>query len=152
MGLSTAANISATSSAMAAKCCSLAAFGGQGGELALKNEARLEHLPGLKTVQRAHQAERGLAKLGRAVGDEGADAVADLHHTHGSEIADAGAQAGAADLERPGELALRRNFVARLQGPVLDEGTDVVNHPHGPWVSDFFISPCGISETPSCNV
>ena len=108
----------------------LATLGGQCGEMALKNDASLKHLPGLKTVQRAHQAERCLAKLGRAVGDKGSNAMADLHHAHGREVSDAGAQAGAADFERAGELALRRNFVAGLQRSILDEGTDVVNHMH----------------------
>ena len=34
----------------------LAALGGQGGQMALKDDAGLKHLPGLKAVQRADEA------------------------------------------------------------------------------------------------
>ncbi len=91
-----------------------AALGGQGGELALEDAAGFEHLPGLETVQRTEQTEGGFAEFRRAVGDEGADAVADVHNAHGREIADACAEAGAADAQLAGKLALRRNAIAGL--------------------------------------
>ena len=110
----------------------LAAVGGQRGQTAFQNQSRLEHLPGLKAVQRAHKTDRGLAECGRAVGNEGSHAVAHLHHSHGHELTDAGAQAGAADFERARKLALRGNFVSGLQVAALDERADVVDHLHGP--------------------
>ena len=107
------------------------ALGGQGCETALKQDAGLEHLPGLKAVERAHEAERGFADVGRSIGYEGADAVANLHDAHGGEIADAGAEAGAADLEVAGELALGREFVAGLERATFNQGANVVDHLHG---------------------
>ena len=82
-------------------------------------------------MEDSHEAERGFVELGRAVGDEGSDAVTDLEDTHGGEVVDAGAKAGAADFEGGGELSLGRDLVAGLEGSVLHEGTDVVDHLHG---------------------
>ena len=89
-------------------------------------------------MQGADKAERGGSELRRPVGDEGADTVPDLHDAHGGHVPDAGAEAGAADFERPGELAFRGNFVTRLQGSALDKGADVVNHLHRTMSIRFF--------------
>jgi len=103
-----------------------AALGGQCGEFAFENAARLEHLPRLETVQRAQQAQRRFAQLWRPVCHERADAVPDVHHAHSGEIADPGAQAGAADAQLLRKLALRRDLVAGLQAAGFDQGPDVV--------------------------
>lgn len=108
-----------------------AAFGGESGELAFDDAASLEHLPGLKVVEGAEEREGGLAQFGRAVGDKGADAVANIENAHGDEIADAGAEAGAADAELAREFALGRDAAAGLQRSGLDQGTDVMNDAHG---------------------
>ena len=57
--------------------------------------------------------------------------MADFHYPHGGQIADSSAKAGTADLERARKFAFRRDLVPRLQGAVLNEGTDVVHHLHG---------------------
>ena len=93
-------------------------------------------------MQGADEAERGGPELRGAVGDEGADAVADLHDAHGSHITDAGAEAGAADFEGAGELAFRWYLVAWLQGSALNKGADVVNHLHREvCIALFFFHP-----------
>ena len=120
----------------------LAALGGQGGQMALKDDAGFKHLPGLKAMQGADKTERGGSELRRTVGDEGANAVADLHDAHGCHVPDAGAEAGAADFEGTGKLAFRRNFVARLEGSALNQGADVVNHLHRTMsIRLFFLHP-----------
>src|ERR1039458_2187485 len=98
--------------------------------MALKDDAGFEHLPGLKAVQGADKAQGGGSELRRTVGNEGADAVTDLHDAHGGHVTDASAEAGAADFEGTGELAFRRYFVAWLKGSTLDQRPDVVNHLH----------------------
>ena len=123
-----------------------AALGGQSGELAFENAARLEHLPRLKTVQRAQQAERGLAELWWPVRDECTHAVPDIHHAHRGEVADAGAQAGAADAQLLRELPLRRDLVAVLQAAGFDQGPDVVDHSHGHMRIGFRHGPSGGRE------
>ena len=57
--------------------------------------------------------------------------MADIHDAHGGEVADAGAEAGAADAQLAGELALRGNAVSGLQFAGFDQAADVVDHPHG---------------------
>ena len=99
----------------------LAPFGRERGKTAFQDDAGLEHLPGLKSVQRAHQAERGFAEIRRSVGNECAHTVPDLHHPHGGQIADTGAQTGATDLEGARKLAFRRNLISGLQGSILDQ-------------------------------
>ena len=109
----------------------LAALGGQRGEVAFEQHARFEHVPGLKAVQGADEPHRRLTEIGRSIGDKGSDAMANLHDTHGGKVADAGAERGAADLEAARELALGRDFVARLQFSALDHLTNVVDHLRG---------------------
>jgi hypothetical protein len=105
-----------------------AAFGGESGKAAFNNQPRLKHLPELEAVERAHQPQRRLAEFSRALFDEGSDAVPHPHHPHGHEVADTGAQTGAADFEGTGQLALRRDSVARPQSTLLQEGANVVDH------------------------
>jgi hypothetical protein len=108
-----------------------AAFGGELGEVAFEDEAGFKHLPGLEAVEGSHDTEGGLVEFGGAVGDKGADAVTDLDDSHGREVVDAGAEAGAADFEGAGEVALGGNFFAGPEGSVLEQGADVVDHLHG---------------------
>jgi hypothetical protein len=57
--------------------------------------------------------------------------VAALKDTHGREEADAGAKAGAADLELAGEFALGREAVAWFDLSGGDEGANVFDDLHG---------------------
>ena len=107
------------------------ALGGQGGYVGLEDQAGLEHLPGKEAVQCAKDRERAGIKRGRAAGDEGAGAMAALEDAHGGEEADAGAEAGAADLELAGEFALRRKAVAGVNLTAADEGANVLDDLHG---------------------
>jgi hypothetical protein len=107
-----------------------ASLGGKRSQAALKNDARLEHLPCLKTMQRAHHTQRRLPEIRRPICHKRSHAVPDLHHAHGRQVSDASAEAGTADIERARQLALRRDLVARLQGSVLDQRSNVVDHLH----------------------
>src|SRR5208282_1938526 len=107
-------------------------LGSQRSEAALQNDARLKHLPCLKTMQRAHKAQGSFAEVRGTVGNKCAHAVPNLHHAHRRQIPDSCAETGPAHLEGPSQLALGWNLVARLQGPVLDQGTNVVDHLHCP--------------------
>ena len=108
------------------------AFSGEGGEIALNNQSHFKHLPGLKAVQHAHEAERCLAKLSRTVRDEGPHSVPHLHYAHRRQVAYPGTETGAADTQRAREFALRGNLVTWLQSAIFYERTDVVHHLHGP--------------------
>jgi len=79
-------------------------------------------------MERTEQANGGLSEFRWAVGNKRTYAVADLHHADGGEVANARAQAGAADVERFGKFAFRRDFVSRLQSAVFNLGPDVVDH------------------------
>ncbi len=107
------------------------AFGGQGGDVGLDDEARLEHLPGQEAVQRAEDGERAGVERGRAGGDEGSGAVAALEHAHGGEEADAGAEGGAADLQLAGEFAFGRKPVAGVHLAGGDQAADVLDDLQG---------------------
>src|ERR1700733_11790138 len=97
-----------------------ATFGGQGGELTFQNAPGLEHLPRLETVEGAEEVEGRLSDLGGPIGDEGADTRANVHHSHGREIANAGTQAGSADAQPSGKFAFGRYTIAGLQFTGLD--------------------------------
>ena len=107
------------------------ALGGERGDVGFEDQAGLKHLPGQEAVERAEDGERAGVERGRAAGDEGAGAVAALEHAHGGEEADAGAQAGAADLQLAGEFALGRQAVAGVELSAGDEGANVVDDLHG---------------------
>jgi hypothetical protein len=57
--------------------------------------------------------------------------VAALENTHGGEKTDARAEAGTADLELAGQLALRRQPVAGMDLAAADEGAYVLDDLHG---------------------
>jgi len=57
--------------------------------------------------------------------------VAALEDAHGGEEADSGAEAGTADLELAGELALGGKTVSGFDLAGGDEGTDVFDDLHG---------------------
>ncbi len=99
-------------------------------QLAFEDAAGLEHLPRLKSMERAQQTQRRLAQLWRPVRHKRAHAMAHIHHAHRRQVSDAGPQAGAADAQPPRKLPLRRNSVARLQVSGFNHGSDVVDHPH----------------------
>ena len=107
------------------------ALGGEGGDVGLEDEAGLEHLPGEEAVEGSEDGEGAGVERGRAAGDEGSGAVAALEDAHGGEEADAGAEAGAADLELAGEFALGREAVAGVDLAAGDEGADVLDDLHG---------------------
>ena len=107
------------------------ALGGEGGDVGLEDEAGLEHLPGEEAVEGSEDGEGAGVERGRAAGDEGSGAVAALEDAHGGEEADAGAEAGAADLELAGEFALGREAVAGADLAAGDEGADVLDDLHG---------------------
>jgi hypothetical protein len=81
-------------------------------------------------VERTEQAQRGFPDFGRPIRDKGADSATHFHDAHRSEVANAGAQAGAADVQLAGKFPLRRDPVAGLQIARLDQAADVVNHAH----------------------
>jgi len=64
-------------------------------------------------------------------GDEGAGAVTALEDTHGGKESDAGAEAGAADLELTGEIAFGGEAVAGPNLARADESANVLNDVHG---------------------
>jgi len=73
--------------------------------------------------------------------------VAALENTHGGEKADAGAEAGAADLELAGQLTLRGETVAGMNLTAADERANVLDDLHGElamasglvvWLFDLF--------------
>ena len=107
------------------------ALGGERGDGGFDDQARLEHLPGKESVQRAEHGERAGVERGRSAGDEGAGAVTALEHAHGGEEADAGAQRGAADLQLAGQLALGWKAVAGAQRSAGDEAAHVVDDLQG---------------------
>src|ERR1700738_2682385 len=78
------------------------AFSSQRSHVGLKNEARLKHLPGKKTMQCSEHRKRAGIKRGRPRRDKGSSAVAAFENTHCEEKTNAGPQAGAADLELAG--------------------------------------------------
>jgi len=82
-------------------------------------------------VEDAEDGEGAGVQGGRAGGDEGSCAVAALEDAHGGEEADAGAKAGAADLELAGEVAFGRETVAGLDLALGDEGADVLDDLEG---------------------
>src|SRR6185312_7080386 len=82
-------------------------------------------------MQRSHEPHGGFTNFGRPISDKCSDAVAHLHHADGGEIADAGAQAGSADLELVRKLPLRWDLIAGLERTTFEHGTDVVDHLHG---------------------
>ena len=106
-------------------------LGGEGGDAGLEDEAGLEHLPGKEAVEGSEDREGAGVEGGWARGDEGSGAVTALEDAHGGEEADAGAEAGTADLELAGEITLGRETVARLDLTFGDEGTDVFDDLHG---------------------
>lgn len=57
--------------------------------------------------------------------------MATLEDSHRGEEANAGAEAGAADLELAGELALGRKTVARADLTAADEGANMLDDLHG---------------------
>jgi ABC-type sugar transport system permease subunit len=57
--------------------------------------------------------------------------VAALEDAHGGEEADAGAEAGAADLKLAGEITFGRESIAGLDLAIADEGSDVFDDLHG---------------------
>lgn len=107
-----------------------AALRGQSRQVALEDDAGLEHLPGLKSMQSAYEAEGGLADIGGTISNKGSYAVADLHDPHRGQVADACPKARPADFEGERKLALRRNLVAWLQSAVFNESANVVHHLH----------------------
>ena len=123
------------------------ALGGQRGDVGLKDKAGLEHLPGKESMERSEDGKRAGIERGWAGGDEGAGAVAAFEDAHGGEEADAGAEAGAADLELAGELALGWKAVAGVDLAAADEGANVLDDLHGElavpgdlvvWLFDLF--------------
>ena len=107
------------------------ALGSKGGYVGFEHKAGLEHLPGKEAVESAEHGERAGIERGRAGRDEGAGAVAAFEDAHGREEADAGAKAGTADLELPGEFALGRKPVAWVDLTAADEGANVLDDLHG---------------------
>ena len=112
-------------------CSSVARSAASDGDVGFDDQAGLEHLPGEEAVEGAEDGERAGVERGRAAGDEGSGAVAALEDAHGGEEADAGAEAGAADLELAGELALGREAVAGVDFAGADEGANVLDDLHG---------------------
>jgi len=100
-------------------------LGGQAHGTDLQHAARLEHLFLGEAVQRRHEAERAGRQRRRPVGDEGAGAVPRLHHAHRRQRLQPGPHRGTAHADLDGQLALRRQPVARPQLAPLDEGPDV---------------------------
>ena len=98
------------------------------GQAAYKDQSRFEHLPVLKAVKRTHEADVCFGKFARPNGEKGSHTVPHLHDSHGCQIANPLAQAGAADLERPCKFPLRRYFVTGPGSAILDQSADVVNH------------------------
>ena len=82
-------------------------------------------------MESSEDGEGAGVERGRAAGDEGSGAVTALEDAHGGEEADAGAEAGAADLELAGEFALGREAVAGVDLAAGDEGADVLDDLHG---------------------
>ena len=110
----------------------LASFGCKSGKTAFNNQPRLKHLPELKAVERAHQAQRRLAELGRTILDERSHSVPHFHHPHRYKVANACAKAGSANLECACKHPFRGDSVARLQYSFFQESADVVDHLLGP--------------------
>jgi hypothetical protein len=104
---------------------------GQGSYVGLKNEPRLEHLPGEEAVQGSEHGKRARIKCRRARGDEGAGSVAAFEDAHRGEEADAGAEAGAADLELAGEFAFGGETVAGVDLAAADKRANVLDDLHG---------------------
>src|SRR5882757_11453055 len=102
------------------------AFRGQCSDVGLKHKAGLEHLPGKETMQCSKHRKRAGIKRRRPRRDEGSSAVAALENTHGGEKTDAGAKAGAADLELAGQLTLRGQTVAGMNLTAADQRTNVL--------------------------
>ncbi len=107
------------------------ALGGEGGDVGLEDEAGFEHLPGEEAVERSEDGEGAGVEGRRAAGDEGSGAVAALEDAHGGEEADAGTEAGAADLEFACQFALGWEAVARLYLAFSDERANVFDDLHG---------------------
>jgi hypothetical protein len=82
-------------------------------------------------VKDAENGEGAGVERGGAGGDEGSGAVAAFEDSHCGEEADAGAEAGAADLELAGELAFGRETIAGVNLAFADEGSDVLDDLHG---------------------
>ncbi len=107
------------------------ALGGKGGNVGFDDETCLEHLPGQEAVKDAEDGEGAGVERWRTSGDEGSGAVAALEDSHGGEEADAGAKAGATDLELAGEFSFGWETVARVDLAFADEGANVLDDLHG---------------------
>src|ERR1039458_3326541 len=108
----------------------VSALGRKCGQTAFKDQPRLKHLPGLKTMKGSHKAKVRFGEFGWPIGDEGSHSVPHLHDAHGRQIANSRAQTGAADLERPCKLPFRWYFVTGLESAILNQSAHVVNHMH----------------------
>ena len=135
-------------------CSSVARSAARAATLDFDDEAGLEHLPGKEAVEGSEDGEGAGVERGWAAGDEGSGAVTAFEDAHGGEEADAGAEAGAADLELAGEFALGRETVAGVYLAAGDEGADVLDDLHGELavgcdvVLDFFFhaEQCSFAE------
>jgi len=104
------------------------ALGGERRQVCLQQFAGLKHLPGFESVKRAEQTERSFSKLGGPVRDESTHAMAYFHDAEGCQITDTCPEAGTADIQRLGKLALGRNFVSGLQCAVFNFCPNVIDH------------------------
>ena len=94
-----------------------ATLGRHPGDADLQRSPRLEHLGPREPVQGRQQAQGFAVQDRRAVGDEGAGAVADDDQALGRQGLQAGADAGAADADLADQLTLGRQALSGTELP-----------------------------------
>src|SRR6266540_1563959 len=104
------------------------ALGGETRCLDLENTARFVHLLVRDAMERSEKTERLAAKRRRPRRNESAGAVTRLHHTHGREGMQPGADGWPADADLRREVSLGRKPIAGLEHAALNERADVRDH------------------------
>src|SRR5215470_5572312 len=99
--------------------------------MAFQNQPRLKHLPRLESMQRTQKSKRSRSQRRRPVCNKCSHTMPNVEHAHRRKVANPGTQAGAADLQVLGKLALRGNFVPGPQRTIFDHRSNVVDHLHG---------------------